>query len=980
MASHFQIQKPYVLASLPRPLDPTTGRYVVGEVYGTTPGSKKRKRVELTVGTDGDSINIYEVCKSHCWKWGRPCSPSLTLDQVSSARLVTSYPIPPQSSFTCPASSVRRRTPESKEVARYTYISTHELPSNRITLFKDVVSGSGETTSKMESLILGPGHPVIYLAPIKPLLNQPAVSHDTLGEELVAVHADGEIIGLDAETLQKKWDAPPKTLYKSIVDNFPSARSSSSPKANFHIDFCSSALASDVVQGIFKGNEELASLFGIDRLEDKPDSEVLVLISSHGAGDQKVRNIHIVGVSPQDVSHTAQRLVLLYTGPLAAQLRPNGAALSYHLDASSGTLLELNGQTLATYDLRASMPEVSAVVLLDEASSFLRLSKTSLLSSSGSKLGVYNPVYRSLQSSIIVELEGQPQTAAHGETATNLQLIAYFSRLELAIAIINSNLVGIQLEAPRARARKRRAEGLLIDSIGRGVPPGDRGQGVDVREPPAKSVFSHYLPGSVMGDYWEKWAIEESLADALLNSNDIPGLEKFLAGKFGVPVHERKADEGDIDGLENAPRWEWPKNRTAYPYVDRRWVMYAISRAFEWNNALPDDETITRLVCQLPQSNVVNYLVDAGHLTLSNIRSAFKLNTNQPRKADDSFIAEQLITRLADLDPSLALLGAYISATALGSVELLLAVRVIMRSLELVQDQTRTPPKLITSGGSSSVDEAEAEVEANNGAIGEMELDNLEEQIQKTESYLSAGEGAAGGVRGDALTAAFTKLSSCPGGSVVSTLRSTYRPEEVLSLVYILRGELVRGAWTSRYLDTTEFETDSRLNPPPDGIIKLLADLLGRCIDAVGPGGWLLNDAILASSGGVGSDEPGDFVAALKLEVSAALEGLEEAVYLRGIVGEAVRYCHSVEKQQPTNTDDTTGKNKSKNKKPIIPLQLHEPGGAEAPLPLGLRAGRERISARKIVAGGEVVERSARETGHLRSRQVGPYSLERIAI
>lgn len=61
MASHFQIQKPYVLTTLPRPLDPTTGRYAVSEVYGSTPGSKKRKRAELTVGTDGDSINIYEV-------------------------------------------------------------------------------------------------------------------------------------------------------------------------------------------------------------------------------------------------------------------------------------------------------------------------------------------------------------------------------------------------------------------------------------------------------------------------------------------------------------------------------------------------------------------------------------------------------------------------------------------------------------------------------------------------------------------------------------------------------------------------------------------------------------------------------------------------------------------------------------------------------------------------------------------------------
>ena len=61
MASNFHVQKPYVLTTLPRPLDPKTGRYVVGEVYGTAEGSRKRKRSEVTVGIDGEAVNIYNV-------------------------------------------------------------------------------------------------------------------------------------------------------------------------------------------------------------------------------------------------------------------------------------------------------------------------------------------------------------------------------------------------------------------------------------------------------------------------------------------------------------------------------------------------------------------------------------------------------------------------------------------------------------------------------------------------------------------------------------------------------------------------------------------------------------------------------------------------------------------------------------------------------------------------------------------------------
>ena len=936
MASHFQIQKPYVLTSLPRPLDPTTGRYVVNEVYGSAPGSKKRKRTELAIGTDGDSINIYEA---------------------SSARLITSYPIPPQSSLTCAPSSIRRRNPESKEITRFTYISTREGTSQKVTFFKDVVVSSGETISNTKSANLSSGGAVTYLAPLKVLLNEAGAATNIVREELVIVRDNGEIIGLDIESLQKKWDAPAKTLCKGIADNSKGSHGTPTSTENFRIEFCCSALTSDIIQGVFKGNEELVSLFSGEKIGNKTDSELLVLISSYGTGDQKIRNLHIVGISSPATTNNLQRLAVLYTGPLDIQSRRAIGVSSYHLDALSGTLMELDGQTLTTYDLTTSVPTVSTVMVIGEAASFLRLSKTSLLATNGTQLSVYNPMYRSLQSSTAFELEEQSQAVEGDSSLSSVQLVAYFSRLELALAIVNSDLVAIQLEAPKARAKKRRAEGLLIDAIGRGMPAIYRGHDVTLKDTPAKSVFSNYLPGSIRGDYWQKWSTEESVANNLLNSNDIRGLEVFLADKFGVVVREskssseQKTDGGDPDAVENLPRWEWPKNRVTYPYADRRWVLYAISRAFEWNTALPEDETIPRLVCQLPQSSIINYLVDAGHLTLSNIKSSFKLDMDDTAKTD-SFIAEQLITRLADLDPTLVLLSAYISATTLGSVELLLAVRTIMRSLELVQDRNQNPPKLITNGTSE---------EADNGIIG-MELDKLEEQIQKTESYL----GGDAGVRGDALSAAFAKLGNCPSGSMIKALRSTFKPEEILSLVYILRVELVKGAWTSRYLDTTDFEQDPNLDAPPDGIVKLLADLLGRCIDAIGPSGWLVNDAILAG------DESSDFIAALKLEVSAALEGIEEAVYLRGILGEVVKYGQTVEKQARTDAAAAADTIKP------VPLHVRE-SGTEA-LPLGLKTGKERISAQKVVSGGEIVDRSARETGHLRSQQVGPYSLERIAI
>lgn len=68
MAAEYKIHRPFVLATLPRPLDHTKGSIVAREVYGQKEGSKKRKRTELVVGIDGENTSIYDVCiaKNKC--------------------------------------------------------------------------------------------------------------------------------------------------------------------------------------------------------------------------------------------------------------------------------------------------------------------------------------------------------------------------------------------------------------------------------------------------------------------------------------------------------------------------------------------------------------------------------------------------------------------------------------------------------------------------------------------------------------------------------------------------------------------------------------------------------------------------------------------------------------------------------------------------------------------------------------------------
>ncbi|KAI1328473.1 hypothetical protein F5Y16DRAFT_369121 [Xylariaceae sp. FL0255] len=923
MASQFQIQKPYVLTTLPRPLDPATGAYVVGDVYGYVPGSRKRKRrrAELTVGIDGEAVNIYDV---------------------SSSRLVTSYPIPPQSRLSCPPSSVRLRDETNKTITRYTYSATDESGASKITLFKDAVDASGKTDQVTRSSELTRGNPAVWLAP-----------SSTVDSELLVVRKDGETVCLDGESLEQRWTSTATIMTQDLVD---------SAKPDFTVEFCRSVSTAEAIKGIFKGNQDAFSvLLGSDQTPSE-DSEVFILISNSGSKAHRSRHLHVLGRLPATASSakSKQDIVQLHVMPIITSDLARSSARTYRLDVRNGSLLELAGETIFVHDLTTGIPKITSKMHLRGTSSFLSLSKTSILCSTNTQLSVFNPVYKSLQDTVEIDVGTPSQTGTEKSPNSNSQLVAYFSPLERAISIADSNLVAIQLEAPKGRHAKRRAEGLLIDSIGRGLPTTIRDTMPSASSPPKTSVFSNLLPGSVRGDYWETWQADQAKAELFYNANNISALELLLAEKFGIKV-ENVLTSGE-NTTETTAVWQLPRSRAGYPPVDRRWIIYAISRSFQWNSALPYDTSIPRLICQLPQTNTLNYLVDAGHLTLSNIKAAFRGKMGE-KEEDDTFLAEQLVNRLAELDPSLELLVVYLSATNLGAVEILTVLRAIMQSLELMTDANKPLPKLLTNGQSDELSDGGQPAENEN--IG-MELDDLEEEIQKTVSYLSNEDVS---IRGRGLSMAFAKLGACPSTSAVKALRLIFKPDEILSLIYVLRIELVKGGWTDRYLDLDNEEQEIPSDAPPDGIIKLIADLLGRCLDSLGPGGWLLNDAMQAD------DDAVDFIGSLTHEVSAALEGVEEVVCLRNFLADPLKFYETTAKK---DTTVATSQDVTTTKKPMA-VRLKE--ASATALPLGLKSTSQHISNSKVVSGGEIVQRSLREKGHLISqKKVGSYSLERIVI
>ncbi|KAL5622902.1 hypothetical protein FOBRF1_002152 [Fusarium oxysporum] len=903
MASEYRIHKPFVLATLPRPLDHTEGRIVAREVYGLRDGQKKRKRTELVVGVDGETISIYDI----------PAS-----------RLITSYPIPPQESFTCAPYSVRIRRAGSNDVSRYTYISTRDSRGQKITLFRDVVHQDGKTTSTTTA------SPVLKTSAVRYLTCSSSMSETFSTGDVIAVCENGEFISLSSETLAIQWTSPSKSALQDAI---------ATQIESFEVDYVTSGTLAEFSEGIFKDKPEIFSA-----LPKTPASEpeLVAFVSKTLSQSQESRHLVVLAVAAgTSTTSDIQKLSPLEIAPIGTP-SPRGTDKStYQIDVQAALLMQLQQGALNIYDLTTPVPKLKSVVHMENAVSFSRLSRPFVLSCSLESISLYNHQYRSIHANAPLDLS---EVLEEDEMPQSCQLISYLRSQELAVALVDNVLVSIQIEPPKSHG-KRRKQGLLIDSIGRGT----------ATEIPAKKAktdklsadFSKYVPGSMTEQYMNKLRNELEVADGHLTKGDLGEWEGLLRKRFRVGLRSTsESTDAKEKEAQELPEWEWHTGGNSYAVVDRRWVLYAIGRAFSISTSeAPESRPKLQLI--LPDTNVTSYLVVAGHLTLSNLKAAFREELDV-EALDSKTIVEDLLTSLTDADPSMTLVLNYLQATQLGELELLLAIRALMLNLDLIPDPKKPANNKLLKD------------EAHDGAENyEMDLDDLERDIAITEYYL--GDDSSSRSRG--LTLAFAKLWRLPAITTVKAIRATLKTDEILSLIYTLRVELVRGAWTSLYIDPTSFDSEGN-DPPPDGVITLISDLLGRCIDAVGAGGWLLNDAISSDK-----SETGDLLTALKLEVTAALEGLEEAVYLNGIVGEAVRFGLASQKsgagRQPWNTNNP------------VPMKLE--GQESRMLPLGLKT-KQLPTKSKVVSGGEVVQRSTRETGQLISRKVEAYSLEKLAI
>lgn len=912
MAHEYRIHPPCVVAALPRPLDPTKGRILARELYGR----KGRKRNEVAVGIDGGNASLYDV---------------------STSRIITSYPIPPQESFTCAPYSVRIKPSSKSNVLRYTFLSTQFGSSQKMTLFKDVMHPDGAITSTTASQVLQTS-PVRYMTSTSPTSRESEIG------DIIAICHNGELVCLSGESVAIHWSASVNPALEQLV---------SGGVDDLEVEFVASGGLADFADGMFKKRPEVLSSLPTS----SPDCEpvLLVMVTRSTSKGERNRHLTVLAALPgaQTSPANSQKLMTLDVTPIRTRRVDETTC---QIDIQSGLLLELSGGAVSVYDITGAVPKLKSTSLFDGVQSFLRLSRPFILSMSLQSVGLFNYQHRSVHGKTALDTSELPPDT---QTPRSCQLITFLRGTEVAIALIDNVLVSIYVEPPKVHG-KRRKRGLLIDSLGCGAP-------VELQPKRAQPLgrikeYSNYVSGTMSQKNLQQYNDSVRHADELLSENHVAKWEDLLRQQFGIKVRTgagpedgARPDEPIATDMTEPAEWDLSTG-SRYPKVDRRWVMYAISQVFtmETVDVVGQDRPRRRLQLVLPDSNVTTYLVAAGHLTVSNLIAAFRADIDSDT-AEWRQLARSLMECLVEADGSTSLLFRYLEATRMGAVEVMIAIRALMLSMDFIPDTT-------VSGGSGKLSAEEAEEAAD---TMDTDLDELERQIAVTERYL--GDESSTQSRG--LTLALTKLWRLPAQSVVRAVRATMKRDEILALIQLLRVELIRGSWTTLYMDASGSEVEEveeGEEAPPDGAIALIADLLGRCLDAIGASGRLLNE----STTWVDQTRVSEFVGALKLEVSAALEGVREAAYVKGLVSQMVRFGLEASKRPAVQS-------KMKGQQPVT---LAVATRQSRMLPIGLKAKGLPTREKLASSGGEVVQRSMRELGHLKSQHVGVYSLERIDV
>ncbi|PWY69120.1 hypothetical protein BO70DRAFT_365937 [Aspergillus heteromorphus CBS 117.55] len=914
------LQPPSVLAHLPHPLHASSGKTHIAEVYSLA-DSKKRKRHEVVVAVDGEAVNIYNI---------------------QTPKLVTSYALPPQSTFSCQPCSVRRKVPNHAAVKRQTYVAVKQ----QIKSFVEEHGGNGSSAPVISSssyTVTDSDSPAVFLGIV------PTESEEEGSFDVLAAHQDGRVRRLSSDLETQQWSLRHSEIAKT--------------SATHEIRSCFLVEFEDAKKSLFKRRQDLAALAFGNLTESGVDEPSVLLLVSEPTGstqtklsDVKVQMFSVpanVSAQGRDESQKMRHLLTVTMPEVEGQETIERRDSQWYFHVGSAGLNLSFEKGYINFDLSQYAPTVTSKFILEneDFSSILRISPQSVIGAGQSMIAVYDTQYKSVQRSIPVD--DVPAGGAGAKARTTF--VSYFAKLGVAVAAKNNTLLAFDLSTSHTAAPslKRPRDGLLIDAIGRGI-----GSSASQWDTASKKHRTDNITslGFTSPKQAEQWNQVTAYLRKCAASKDADGFDHAVRGYFGKTL--------------NSP------DRFVHP--ERTLFLLSLIFSLQEDAASEDKlsaSSSSRLSIELWPQQTCKWLIQIGHLSLSNIEIALRRSI-KPRVLP-SLPAGSLAQALVDSDPSLQRLIDVLQGRVLSSPDELAYILKLLintaraRSISLDEET----PKALTNGEPTLTDPSTALTTTT--TTPEASLANI---------FL-------------ALNTTLEKLHHHPLPATTTSIRSVLSRTEIISMVHHLRLSLATGGYTSRFTEPAPVPVPAEQTQPPLSLPTIIS-LLNASIDAIGPSGWISASA----PGSTIDDSPirdQELIADMKSEISAALAGVEEATYLKGILHEYLGYAHSVVRSFSATTS-SVAVDASGSETPASALVRHEKlNGADlmifgAPeegdegfdgdasgklLPLSLKAASTDVSKTKIkLSTGEVKTRTSREIGYLRRKAAGKYSFERLIV
>ncbi|KAJ5525309.1 hypothetical protein N7494_011959 [Penicillium frequentans] len=920
------LQSPSVLAQLPRPLHASSGKTRIGDVYSLA-DAKKRKRYEVAVAVDGEAINIYNV---------------------QTPKLVTSYAVPPQSTFSCRPCSVRRKISKKSVVKRQTYAAAIK-PEHQIKCFVEEISNgsSAPAISSSTATITDSRSPTTFVG-IIPLSADDESEVDPF--DVLAVHEDGRVRRLSADLKTQRWS----------IQHSEIAKVSSTHVVNtcFLIDL------EDARKSLFKRRQDLAALALGDEAVDGTNEPSILLIVSHPKNAERFAlqdvNVQMFSVPAKSGSQEeSQRLRHLQTiqvpGPSGID-KVNSHSLQWNFHAGSAGLHLSFDKGFINTDLSQYAPSVTSQFILDDEnfSSVMRVSPQCVIGASDSLVALYDTQYQSVQRSIAAGevLSGTGSSAP-------IAFISYFAKLGIAVASKGNTLIGFDLTSLHSNSGpslKRSRDGLLIDAIGRGIGASSAQWDLASKKHRSENMTSLHLTSPEQVEKWNQ--LTKSVNEATTSKNTSL-FDKAVQSYFGSTLPSRGQ------------------------YVNPESTLFLLSKIFTVENSLTGGDVVSSPSSQLrivlwPRITCA-WLISLGQLSSDNVEIALR-RTLKPRILQP-LATGSFIQALIDSDSSLKNVNHVLSGpSALSADELAYALKYF-----LVEARQR----------SGALEETTRAI--TNGDIATPTQELTRHLGDETATVKAVFKG---------LNTSIQKIHAHPLSSVTKALRSNLSRQELISMIHHLRLSLATGGYMSRFSENPPTPiTIDQITPSLS--LQTISDMLTSSVDAVGPSGWI---SALTSVNDLDDETDSTIAAAtremelisdMRSEISATLGGVEEATYLKGILREYLRFADQV-----TTPKSTGGNAVAKVEKEPTPgpshLVRHEkvngadllvfarPGESEdgydgdasgKMLPLSMKPVSTDVSRTKVKKStGESKARSNREISYMRRKEVGKYSFERLLV